>query len=95
MAGVVSLSSPTQYHEENALGAAEKLAVPILYIAGSDDTGFAGQAQSLYNATPGTAKAVVIVDSVRHGAPLLAKDAPEAVKARAAVTDFLNANAKV
>jgi pimeloyl-ACP methyl ester carboxylesterase len=95
VAGVVSLSSPQQYHEQNAIGAAKQLSVPVLYIAGSDDQGFAGQAQSLYTATPGTAKAVVIVDSVRHGAPLLAKDAPEAAKARAAVTDFLNANAKV
>lgn len=95
VAGVVSLSSPQQYHDQNAIGAAKQLSVPVLYIAGSDDPGFAGQAQSLYSATPGTAKAVVIVDSVRHGAPLLAKDAPEAAQARAAVTDFLNANAKV
>jgi pimeloyl-ACP methyl ester carboxylesterase len=93
VAGVVSLSSPTGYNDQNALGAAEKLSVPVLYIAGSDDQGFAGQAQSLYNATPGTAKKIVIVDSVRHGAPLLAKDADEAANARAAVTDFLNANA--
>lgn len=94
VAGVISLSSPQTYQEENALGAAQKLAVPVLYIAGSDDPGFPGAAQALYGATPGTAKTLVIANSDRHGAPLLSKDAPDATKARTAVTDFLNANAK-
>lgn len=91
VAGVISLSGPSTWNEENALDAAKQLSVPVLYIAGAnDDPQFAVAARKMYDATPGTAKTLVIADSDRHGALLLSKDAPDAAKVRADVTDFLH-----
>lgn len=94
VAGVVALSAPTSFEGMDALGAVAKLAVPALFVAGTDDADFPFAARTLYQATPGSAKALVLAEgSSQHGVALLAPGLDNAAKVRAAIQDFLKAHA--
>ena len=69
---VVSLSGPSTYAPMNALSTAPKLAVPVLYSAGAQDTEFAKDETNLYNATTEKDKTLDIVPKTNsHGLALL------------------------
>jgi dienelactone hydrolase len=94
-AAVVSLSAPMSYESVNASAAAPNLSVPVVFAAASQDPGFAYSAQSLYAATPGAAKKIVITDGYEHGTALLSEAADGSDKVRAAIQDLLKAHAPV
>lgn len=91
VAGVVSLSGPTTYNQTEAIDAAPKLAVPVLYVvAEDDDPSFVDSAYELYRLTPaGDPRKLVVLPSGGHGVELLNSD-PKS-PATPAVTTFLNA----
>ena len=94
VAGVVALSAPTSFEGMDALGAVAKLAVPALFVAGTDDADFPFAARTLYQATPGSAKTLVLAEgSSQHGVALLAPGLDNTAKVRAAIQDFLKAQA--
>ena len=96
VAGVVSLSAPLAYEGMSASGAVAKLAVPALFAAAEDDADFPFAARTLYDATPGSAKTLLIAQGIPlHGTALLAPGLDETVKIQAAVEDFLKAHAPV
>jgi pimeloyl-ACP methyl ester carboxylesterase len=69
---VVSLSAPKYYQGLDAMEAAGKLTVPVLYAAGQGDVEFADAAQALYDATPKTTKrSLLVVPSTAHGTGLV------------------------
>ena len=67
--GLVSVSGAADL--QNALPSAEKLQLPVLYLAGRLDTSFAEDAQRLYDATASTDKRILIVDRGEHGSRLV------------------------
>lgn len=73
--GIVSLSSPGAYAGLDAIAAAPKQRVPVLYASAEEDQNgpfdFAADARKLHDATPGE-KALVLVPGNAHGWPLLA-----------------------
>ena len=90
VAGVVSVSGPALFQDMAASKAAPKLTVPVLYAAGRADEEFARDAQTLYDATPGTVdRKLVIVAAGLHGVDLVA----DGSEVEAAVTAFLTAHA--
>jgi esterase/lipase len=95
IAGVVSLSAPVSYDGLDASGAVRKLSVPTLYIAGSGESTYADAARSLYAATPGDTKKLLLGSGDQHGIALLAKAEPDAAKVRTAILDFLRAHSPV
>jgi pimeloyl-ACP methyl ester carboxylesterase len=70
--GVVSLSGPSTFRLD-ALSAAKRLKVPVLYAAGTIDEGgiYKQDAQAMYRATPGTHKSIVLVPTAEHGVQLV------------------------
>jgi pimeloyl-ACP methyl ester carboxylesterase len=64
---VISLSAPKYYQGLDALAAAAKLTVPVLYAAGVSDNDYADQAQALYDATPGTDRTILLAPTTAHG----------------------------
>jgi dienelactone hydrolase len=72
---VASLSGPSIYSPIDALLTAPKLAVPVFYSAGAQDTEFASDENDLYNATTEKDKTLDIVpDNALHGFALLRTD---------------------
>ncbi|GIH20266.1 alpha/beta hydrolase family protein [Rugosimonospora africana] len=64
----ISLSAPKFYQGVDALTAAGKLTVPVLYAVGQGDTDFTGQTQALYDATPAsTGRTILIAPTTAHG----------------------------
>ena len=92
VAGVISVSSPLQYSSLNPFATAKTLAVPVLYIGGVNDPEQYQAINGLYGATSGKAKTIVVANSAKHGADMLAPDAPDAASVRTAVTNFLTAH---
>jgi pimeloyl-ACP methyl ester carboxylesterase len=84
--GVIPVSAPTTYGRMDALKAAPRLQVPVLYIVGAGDEGFNDQARQLYEATGTTDKRLEILDSAQHGVLL----APEPA-ARSLIESFVAA----
>ena len=79
---LVSLSGPAQFNGADALAAAPKLTSPVLYVAGSDDAGFAFAAERLGKATPpAVRRGVLIVPGAQHGTSLLGGEGFEKVTA--------------
>lgn len=69
---VVSLSGPSVYAPMNALVTAPKLAVPVFYSAGAQDTEFAADETALYKATVEQDRTLDIVpNEALHGFALL------------------------
>lgn len=90
-AAVISMSAPAFYKGLDAQAAAAKLAIPVLYVAGSGDGTFADDAQTLYNATPaGIDRRIQLASSTSHGVNLLSPVDADADHTRAQLTDFLN-----
>jgi Dienelactone hydrolase family len=75
---VVSLSGPSTYDPMDALLTAPKLAVPVFYSAGAQDTEFATDETDLYNATTEKDKTLDIVPhDASHGFALLGHLLPQ------------------
>jgi pimeloyl-ACP methyl ester carboxylesterase len=87
--GVVSLSGPSTFRLD-ALSAAKRLRVPVLYAAGTIDEGgiYRQDARAMYEATPGSHKAIVLVPTAEHGVQLVGHPG----KVRDRVEAFLAAN---
>jgi len=69
--GVVSVSSPLRYSGLDAIDAARRLRVPVVYTAGRDDGHFAAYARRLFLTTHEDTKRLVILDDFAHGTDLL------------------------
>ena len=75
---VVSVSGPATYDPMDALSTAPKLAVPVFYSAGANDTEFATDETDLYNATTEKDKTLDIVpNDASHGFALLSNLLPK------------------
>lgn len=75
---VVSLSGPSSYTPLDALATAPKLAVPVFYSAGAQDTEFATDETNLYKATTEHDKTLDIVpNNSSHGFALLGDLLPQ------------------
>jgi pimeloyl-ACP methyl ester carboxylesterase len=93
--GAVSVSGPSIYDGANALAAAPKLAVPVLFLAGELDGSLPTDAQTLYDRTPGGQKKLVIIAGSRnHGQDFPLGVAQGATEANAAIDAFLGQYAK-
>jgi dienelactone hydrolase len=77
--GVVAVSAPSQYGDMNGVTAVRKLGMPVLYLAGDKDDGFADDARTLYDATASTAKTLEIVSSSNHGVRLALEPGPRSL----------------
>jgi pimeloyl-ACP methyl ester carboxylesterase len=91
--GVISLSAPSSWKGLDAGEAVPKLAVPVLFVAGSGDNGgrFADDARALYAAAPTSLdRRLQIASSNSHGVNLLSPVDADASRTRAAVADFLS-----
>jgi pimeloyl-ACP methyl ester carboxylesterase len=88
--GVVSLSAPATFRLD-AVAAAKRLQVPVLYLAAQDDEGgvYANDAKTLYAASATPAKQIEIVPGASHGVRLIAGPG----RARSLVEAFLRAHA--
>jgi len=89
VAGVVSVSAPAVFDGEDARAAAARLKVPSLYLAAASDPGYPDAARSLYDASRGSARRLLIVDGSRHGIALLSPADPDSTQATAAIDTFL------
>ncbi|MEV4412868.1 alpha/beta fold hydrolase [Catellatospora sp. NPDC049609] len=93
-AAVVSLSAPSVFGA-NALDAAPKLTMPVLYAAGEFESSFADSARELHGLTPqATGSELLVVPTDSHGVFLLTPGlggASDTVRAK--VTAFLAAHA--
>lgn len=73
--GVISASAPTSYGRTDALAAARRLQLPVLYVVGEGDEGFVEHSRLLYEATSSPDKRLEILDSPQHGVFLAAEPA--------------------
>jgi alpha-beta hydrolase superfamily lysophospholipase len=73
--GVISVSAPTSYGRTDALAAARRLQLPVLYLVGEGDEGFVEHARVLYAATSSADKRLEILASPQHGVFLAAEPA--------------------
>jgi pimeloyl-ACP methyl ester carboxylesterase len=80
VAGVVSVSAPRTWLGANAAVAAARLRVPVLYIVGERDGTNADDARTMYGATAGADRKLVVVGSPAHGMSLVDGLAGEAIK---------------
>jgi pimeloyl-ACP methyl ester carboxylesterase len=89
--GIVSLSAPGTFRLD-AIAAAKKLAVPVLYAAGAVDEGgnYARDARTMYDATPAADKQIAIVPGAAHGVRLVAGPG----KVRTLVESFVRAHSR-
>lgn len=69
--GVISLSGPANYGGIDAVAAARRLQVPVLYLAAENDDGFTGDARALFQATAESDKALELVPGTEHGVQLV------------------------
>ena len=80
LAGVVSLSSPARFRGMDAVAAAPRLRVPVLYVAAAaDDAGeydFSEDAEAMYAATGSSDKRLEVVAGRLHGVGLVGASAP-------------------
>ena len=77
--GVVAVSAPSFYGDMNGVPAVRKLTVPVLYLAGDEDDGFADESRTLYAATGTNAKTLEIVQSSSHGVRLASEPGPRSL----------------
>jgi pimeloyl-ACP methyl ester carboxylesterase len=71
--GVIPVSASRGFGRMNAEAAARRLQVPVLYLAGDEDPGFADDARFLYEATATPDKKLELLDSGNHGVHLAAE----------------------
>ena len=89
--GVVSLSAPATFRLD-AVSAAKRSTVPVLYVAGTIDEGgiYRQDARALYRATASTDKAITLVPTAEHGVQLVGHPG----KARTQVERFLRLHSR-
>ncbi|MFG2043789.1 alpha/beta hydrolase family protein [Dactylosporangium sp. NPDC048998] len=93
-AGVVSVSGVAEYMHENAVQAAPRLTVPVLYLVAKDDSRAADDARAMYDATPGERRTLSVIPGRGHGRGLVTEGSDGSAEASAAIAAFLTANAK-
>jgi pimeloyl-ACP methyl ester carboxylesterase len=90
VAGVISISSPARFRGMDAVRAATRLRVPVLYLAaaGDDSAGydFSRDAETMHSATAAADKRLEVLPGAGHGIGLMAGSA----RAKAAVESFLS-----
>jgi pimeloyl-ACP methyl ester carboxylesterase len=76
--GVFTVGATHTYESVDALAAARRLTVPVLFVATEDDSvgPFADQARSMYEACPSRQKRLEIFPGTAHGAPQLRNRGP-------------------
>ena len=84
--GVISVSGARTHGRLNAEVSARRLQVPVLYLAGDEDPGYADEARDVYEATATTDKRLEILHSPNHGVLLAAEPA-----ARSLIESFVAA----
>jgi pimeloyl-ACP methyl ester carboxylesterase len=90
LAGVISLSGPTQFMTLDAAAAVPQLTVPSLLVASSDDAGFVDDARTLFEKIPREDRKLEIVPGYLHGTNILSGPSGEPV--RALLLEFLRAH---
>jgi pimeloyl-ACP methyl ester carboxylesterase len=79
--GVISLSAPMAYRGANALTAAPKLTMPLLFVAGDQDAYYGDQAKQLHDAaTKAPERKLMIVKSSAHGVDLVSGEVQSAIE---------------
>lgn len=91
--GLIAISPPLTFDGVNAEKAAPSLRTPTLYIAGDTDGDFATYSRSIYNATPGDLRDILIVKAQQHGLRLFDAETQATLEVRNAVESFLAAHA--
>jgi pimeloyl-ACP methyl ester carboxylesterase len=76
---VVAVSAPSFYGDMNGVAAVGKLGMPVLYLAGDEDDGFADESRTLYAATGSNAKTLEILNSSSHGVRLALEPGPRSL----------------
>jgi dienelactone hydrolase len=89
--GVVSLSGSPDFGSIDVRMAASRLAVPVLYVAATDDSDYADVARTLYKATK-SKRSLTIVPGAMHGAEFFIAPGQPAVQK--AVEAFIAAHAR-
>ncbi|MEV0274553.1 alpha/beta fold hydrolase [Hamadaea sp. NPDC050747] len=77
--GVVSLSGPATFSGADAASAVPKLAMPVVFAAGTNDGNFATDAQSLYDACGSKQKKLILLPASDHGVLLMSRGMGEFV----------------
>jgi pimeloyl-ACP methyl ester carboxylesterase len=88
LTGVISLSGPASFGGVSAIDAVPKLTVPVLYVVGQFDEGFAADAQQLYDATAATDKTIHVLPDGRHGVDFVRTDG----RARGLIEAFIRSH---
>lgn len=86
ISGVIPVSASRSFSRMDSEKAARRLQVPVLYLAGDEDPGYAEDARALYDATATPDKTLEILDSGNHGVHLAAEPA-----ARSLIESFVAA----
>lgn len=76
--GVFTVGATHTYETVDALAAARRLTVPVLFVAAENDAGgqYAQEAREMHAASPSTDKRVVVYPGSAHGAPQLRNRRP-------------------
>jgi glucose/arabinose dehydrogenase/alpha-beta hydrolase superfamily lysophospholipase len=69
--GVISFAAPRTFNRVDALAAARRLQVPVLFLSAAEDAQFPDDARAMYEASASADKRVWIFPGNRHGAPVL------------------------
>ena len=89
VSAVVDLSGPTESSGVDALAAARRLRVPVLYAVAEDDA-YISEVRRTYRATPPRLRRLLVIHGPGHGVGLLRTDLePEAGRIRAVIEAFI------
>jgi pimeloyl-ACP methyl ester carboxylesterase len=89
VAGVICLSGPSEFYAMDAVRAASRLTVPVLFMVGAQDRGFPENAREMYAATKVPDRKLVVVPGPYHGVVLLDPDDPTTRRNRDLVERWL------
>ena len=87
--GAVAVSAPSTFSTVDATAAVPSLTMPVLYLVGRSDGGFAASATALAEATPAELARLEIVDAYSHGVELLDPIAVASTPYRTLIEDFI------
>lgn len=76
--GVFTVGATSRFETVDALAAAKRLTVPVLFVAAANDSGgiYATESREMYDAAPSTDKRIVVYPGSAHGAPQLRSKRP-------------------
>jgi pimeloyl-ACP methyl ester carboxylesterase len=74
VAGIASLSGPSNFQGINAMVAAKKLTVPVLFIDARDSMFYPADARAMFAACPSHHKRLLLLSGTDHGTQLLHYD---------------------